>query len=387
MRIRTFLLLLGVPLLLMGALIVGLQIGEDELGRSVAPTPTEPDVDQGGSDGGASAARGVRLQRIGTFRDPVYVTAPPGDRRRVFVVEQSGRIMLLLGGKRVGRPFLDLSAEVTAGGEQGLLSMAFAPGLRGQRALLRLLHRPRGRPAGAGVQALEREPEPRRQVDAAAGAVDGGPIPEPQRRPAAVRAGRPAVHRNGRRRLRRGPGEPRAEPRLAARQDPAHRSAPSRLERLPLTRLQPVRGPRRARRDLRVRAAQPLALLVRRPQRQHLHRRRGAGPVRGDRLRPARGGPWSQLRLELLRGPAALRRLTQLCPGRRRRSSQYGRSGGECSVTGGVVVRDPQLPALAGRYVYGDYCVGRIRSFRERGGRATGDRALQPARRTAQLVR
>ena len=42
MRIRTFLLLLGVPLLLMGALIVGLQIGEDELERSVAPTPTEP---------------------------------------------------------------------------------------------------------------------------------------------------------------------------------------------------------------------------------------------------------------------------------------------------------------------------------------------------------
>ena len=42
MRIRTFLLLLGVPLLLMGALIVGLRIGEDELERSVAPTPTEP---------------------------------------------------------------------------------------------------------------------------------------------------------------------------------------------------------------------------------------------------------------------------------------------------------------------------------------------------------
>ena len=75
----------------------------------------------------APAARGVRLQRVGTFRDPVYVTAPPGDRRRVFVVEQSGRIMLLLGGKRVRRPFLNLSAEVTAGGEQGLLSMAFAP--------------------------------------------------------------------------------------------------------------------------------------------------------------------------------------------------------------------------------------------------------------------
>ena len=129
MRIRTFLLLLGVPLLLMGALIIGLRIGEDEIEQSVAPPPTAGDSgpSEATPSDGAAAARGVRLQRVGNFRDPVYVTAPPGDRRRVFVVEQSGRIMLLLGGKRVQRPFLNLSGEVTAGGEQGLLSMAFAP--------------------------------------------------------------------------------------------------------------------------------------------------------------------------------------------------------------------------------------------------------------------
>jgi glucose/arabinose dehydrogenase len=40
----------------------------------------------------------------------------------------------------------------------------------------------------------------------------------------------------------------------------------------------------------------------------------------------------------------------------------YGRDQG-CAVTGGVVVRDPALPALSGRYVYGDYCVGELRSF------------------------
>ena len=62
------------------------------------------------------------------------------------------------------------------------------------------------------------------------------------------------------------------------------------------------------------------------------------------------------------------------CPGATAPLLQYGRSGGECSVTGGVVVRDPALPALAGRYVYGDYCAGRIRSLRVRRGRATGDR-------------
>ena len=45
-------------------------------------------------------------------------------------------------------------------------------------------------------------------------------------------------------------------------------------------------------------------------------------------------------------------------------------------MTGGVVVRDPALPALAGRYVYGDFCRGQVRSFRIAGGKATGDRAL-----------
>ena len=34
-----------------------------------------------------------------------------------------------------------------------------------------------------------------------------------------------------------------------------------------------------------------------------------------------------------------------------------------CSVTGGYVVRDPQLPALEGRYLYGDFCDGQLRSL------------------------
>ena len=74
-----------------------------------------------------AAATGVRLARIGSFDTPVYVTAPPRDRRRVFVVEQGGRIMVVRGGRKLDAPFLDIRGQVTAGGEQGLLSMAFAP--------------------------------------------------------------------------------------------------------------------------------------------------------------------------------------------------------------------------------------------------------------------
>ena len=32
-------------------------------------------------------------------------------------------------------------------------------------------------------------------------------------------------------------------------------------------------------------------------------------------------------------------------------------------MTGGYVVRDPELKSLYGRYLYGDYCVGELRSF------------------------
>ena len=54
-------------------------------------------------------------------------TAPPGDERRVFVVEQGGTIRVVRGGRKLDEPFLDIRDKVLAGGEQGLLSVAFAP--------------------------------------------------------------------------------------------------------------------------------------------------------------------------------------------------------------------------------------------------------------------
>ncbi|HEX8053037.1 MAG TPA: PQQ-dependent sugar dehydrogenase [Thermoleophilaceae bacterium] len=75
----------------------------------------------------AAASSRLRLARIGTFDQPTYVTAPPGDKRRVFVTEQPGRIRVLVDHKLRSRAFLDIRGEVSCCGERGLLSMAFAP--------------------------------------------------------------------------------------------------------------------------------------------------------------------------------------------------------------------------------------------------------------------
>ena len=52
-------------------------------------------------------------------------------------------------------------------------------------------------------------------------------------------------------------------------------------------------------------------------------------------------------------------------------------SAGNCSITGGVVVRDRAVPALYGRYVFGDFCRGRIESARLRPGGATQQRTTR----------
>ena len=115
----------------LGAVLVVSLTGDGEAKQDLtgtlsmtAPTAQTP------QPGGAVQARRLRLQRVGRFDNPLYVTSPPGDRRRVFVVEQGGRIQLLLNGRRTGSPFLDISGLLTSGGEQGLLSVAFAPDYR-----------------------------------------------------------------------------------------------------------------------------------------------------------------------------------------------------------------------------------------------------------------
>src|SRR3989454_7606783 len=59
---------------------------------------------------------------------PTYVTAPPLDPNRLFIVEQPGRIRLIKSGALQTTAFLDIGAKVeSGGGEQGLFSVAFHP--------------------------------------------------------------------------------------------------------------------------------------------------------------------------------------------------------------------------------------------------------------------
>lgn len=75
----------------------------------------------------APVSAALHLTPVGTFTVPVYVTAPPGDPHRVMVVEQAGKIIEVRDGVKQDPPFLDIAGDVKSGGEQGLLSMAFAP--------------------------------------------------------------------------------------------------------------------------------------------------------------------------------------------------------------------------------------------------------------------
>jgi len=63
------------------------------------------------------------------FTSPIYVSQPPGDSTRLFVVEQGGLIKIrdLVGNTTLATPFLDVSSIITIGGERGLLGLAFHP--------------------------------------------------------------------------------------------------------------------------------------------------------------------------------------------------------------------------------------------------------------------
>ena len=93
--------------------------------QSAAPTPSGGPCAAGNVVSGAPNLVATRL--VGGLTSPLDLQSAPGDRARLFVIEQAGRIRIVRNGALLGTPFLDISARIASGGERGLLGLAFHP--------------------------------------------------------------------------------------------------------------------------------------------------------------------------------------------------------------------------------------------------------------------
>ncbi|HEX2359456.1 MAG TPA: PQQ-dependent sugar dehydrogenase [Solirubrobacterales bacterium] len=310
--------------------------------------------------GAATADAKLKLKRVGRFEAPVYVAAAPGSEG-LFVVEQAGRIMLVQKGKRA---FLDIRGQVLSGGEQGLLSVAF-PSNYVQSGLFYVYYVTQG-----GDLAIE---EYRRATGKRAD-------PGSARRLVTINHPGQSNHNGGQ--LQFGPdgrlyagtgdGGGGGDPDNSA-QDPG--SLLGKILRIdPNPGGQPaidvfslgLRNPFRFSFDL-TSSAQPRIII---------------GDVGQDRfeevdyetLAGAKGANFGWNDFE---GFSPFDGASPPAPSRHDRPIKvYGLEGEKCALIGGYVVRARPLKRLAGRYVYGDHCAGKLRSFIPRLGGAKKDRGL-----------
>ena len=92
---------------------------------STTEAPSTTAAPQAASRAQFRAAK-VRLVRVAQLDQPVAMAIRPGERT-LYVVEQVGRVRAIRGGRLDPTPVLDIADKVTAGGEQGLLGLAFSP--------------------------------------------------------------------------------------------------------------------------------------------------------------------------------------------------------------------------------------------------------------------
>jgi len=288
------------------------------------------------------------------------VTSSPGDTSgRLFVVEQTGKIRIVEGGGDGGvveRPFLDLSREVDlAGNERGLLGLAFAPDYAKSRrffvaytvrgAVRVVRHRVTEDPRlaeSAGTTILE--------MDDPASNHNGGGL---------------AFGPDGMLWIGTGDGGSGGDPWDNARNSKTLLGKMLRLdvsgERYAIPRDNPFAGRSGY-------ADEIWALGLRNPWRYSFDRQTGElwiGDVGQnaweeiDVIDPTRGGG-AHFGWRTMEGFHCFQ------PGSGCDSAgltlpvhAYGRRDG-CSVTGGYVYRGSAIPTLAGAYLFGDYCTGRV---------------------------
>lgn len=102
--------------------------GTLQVSSSKRPKPKPRSTGSGSEPSPPTIAAGLQLTPVASGLGPLTdVVAPPGDPSRLLVVQQDGLVLLLKDSVLQNRPFLDLRPVVHADGEKGLLSVAFAP--------------------------------------------------------------------------------------------------------------------------------------------------------------------------------------------------------------------------------------------------------------------
>ena len=318
-----------------------------------APTPPDQTSPTTRSEP-PTGAEALSLERVGSFEQPVHVAQPGSDREHLYVVERCGRVMRV---PAAGAPsvFLDLSDSVGCDGtEQGLLSIAFDPDYARSGRLYVYFTDPEGdarvveyRRAGE-VADLDSARELLRIADFAAN-HNGGQL---------------AFGPDGLLYVGTGDGGGAGDPERTA-QDPS--SLLGKILRI----------------DAGAPAPEPeiVASGLRNPWRFSFDRRTAdlwIGDVGQSSLEEIDAAPASAVAAgELNFGWSAFEggerfNTDQEAPGAIAPVLEYPLVEGNCAVTGGYVVRDRSLGPLAGRYLYGDYCAGELRSFTARSALRSG---------------
>ena len=375
-------------LALLSTLVVLAACGSDEGEAQSAPATTGSSAPTPPAAAGASAADGVKLVDVGSFDAPLHVAAPPGDKRRVFVVEQGGTIRVVRAGKRLSRPFLDVRGKVISGGEQGLLSIAFAPDYAKTRRFY-VNYTDKG--GTQSVVEYRRSKSSSDRADASSARLvlryddeesnhNGGLIAFGPDRLLYIGTGDGggADDQHGTRGNAQDLGSLLGK---LLRIDP--RRSGSKRYRIPPGN--PFAGRSGARAEI-------YSYGLRNPWRFAFDRRTGdlaiadVGQNEIEEIDFATKGKASGANYGWRPLEGTRRNFDEPAPGAVAPVLELTHADGNCSITGGHIVRDAGVPALLGRYVYGDLCKGQLRSAKLSAGSADGDAAIPGVKKIEQLA-
>lgn len=322
-----------------------------------------------GDSAGPGVSGGLVLVPVDSGYDfSVFVTAAPGDRSRLFIVERGGRIRLRKDGVRQDSAFLNLTNLTSpATGEYGIYGLAFHPDYATNRRLF-VYYADLNGDSQLAEYAAESDFDH-------ADPGSGQPIlSQPQDPNTVLYGGTVAFGPDGRVYLGLGDGSPVGVPDSAA-QDST--SLLGKILRLDVDGTAPYQvppdNPYVGRPPWREEIWQ---LGFRNPWRWSFDRQTGdlwVGDVGEDLWEevdflaaPVVGGNnfgWPFLEGGHCFSPPAGCDSTGLIPP----VHEYAH-GPACAVTGGYVYRGRKFPSLRGTYLYGDFCSGFIRAVRLDGG-------------------